>query len=63
VKDCVATQSACDLHNSVLCRRLDVFNHPAFDRGGVNAQSTAFGQSAAGPTTARCIELRENLQF
>jgi hypothetical protein len=42
---------------------LNVFNHPTFSLGTVNAQSTAFGQSTGGPTTARRIELRANLEF
>jgi hypothetical protein len=42
---------------------LNVFNHPTFNLGGVNIQSTAFGQSTGGPTTARRIELRANLEF
>jgi len=42
---------------------LNVFNHPTFNLGGVNVQSTAFGQSTGGPTTARRIELRANLEF
>ena len=40
-----------------------VFNHPTFNLGGVNVQNTAFGQSTAGPNTARRIELRANLEF
>jgi hypothetical protein len=42
---------------------LNAFNHPTFSLGGVNIQSTAFGQSTGGPTTARRIELRANLEF
>jgi len=42
---------------------LTVFNHPTFSLGGVGIQSTAFGQQTAGPTTARRIELRANLEF
>jgi hypothetical protein len=42
---------------------LNVFNHPTFGLGGVNVQSTAFGQATGGPTTARRIELRANLEF
>ena len=42
---------------------LNVFNHPTFNLGNVNVQNTAFGQSTGGPTTARRIELRANLEF
>jgi hypothetical protein len=44
---------------------LNVFNHPtfAFVSGNMSIQSTAFGQSTSGPTTARRIELRANLEF
>jgi hypothetical protein len=42
---------------------LNVFNHPTFNLGGVNVQNTAFGQATNGPTTARRIELRANLEF
>lgn len=42
---------------------LNVFNHPTFGLGGINVQSTAFGQSTGGPTAARNIELRLNLEF
>ena len=42
---------------------LNVFNHPTFNLGGVNVQSTAFGQATGGPTVARRIELRANLEF
>jgi hypothetical protein len=47
---------------------LNLFNHPTFAFGnpnynGVNIQNTAFGQQTGGPTTARRIELRANLEF
>jgi hypothetical protein len=45
---------------------LNVFNHPTFSFGSstpLNIQSTAFGQMTGGPTTARRIELRANLEF
>jgi hypothetical protein len=42
---------------------LNVFNHPTFSLGGVGIQATSFGQSTGGPTTARRIELRANLEF
>ena len=45
---------------------LNVFNHPTFSFANttpLNIQSTAFGQLTSGPTTARRIELRANLEF
>jgi hypothetical protein len=42
---------------------LNLFNHPTFGLGGIGVQSTAFGQSTGGPTAARNIELRLNLEF
>jgi hypothetical protein len=48
---------------TILGEFLNVFNHPTFALGGVNVQSTAFGQATGGPTTARRIELRANLEF
>jgi hypothetical protein len=45
---------------------LNLFNHPTFSFGSatpLNIQSTAFGQMTTGPTVARRIELRANLEF
>ncbi|HTP35097.1 MAG TPA: carboxypeptidase-like regulatory domain-containing protein [Candidatus Acidoferrales bacterium] len=45
---------------------LNLFNHPTFSFANttpLNIQSTAFGQLTSGPTTARRIELRANLEF
>jgi hypothetical protein len=48
---------------------LNVFNHPTFGLASTlstsnsGIQSTAFGQSTTGPTTARRIELRANIEF
>jgi hypothetical protein len=42
---------------------LNLFNHPTFGLGGLGIQSTAFNQSTTGPTAARRIELRANLEF
>jgi hypothetical protein len=48
---------------------LNLFNHPTFSLNSqnnatpLNVQSTAFGQMIGGPTTARRIELRANLEF
>jgi len=45
---------------------LNIFNHPTFAFNSstpLNVQSTAFGQMTGGPTTARRIELRANLEF
>jgi hypothetical protein len=45
---------------------LNLFNHPTFaflGSGPMNIQSTAFGQMTTGPTVARRIEIRANLEF
>ena len=42
---------------------LNLFNHPTFNLGSVNIQATNFSQATGGPTTARRIELRANLEF
>jgi hypothetical protein len=42
---------------------LNVFNHPAFNAGGIGATSLSFGQSTSLITTARRIELRANIEF
>jgi hypothetical protein len=42
---------------------LNVFNHPTFNLGSISPQSLTFGQSTGGPTTARRIELRANIEF
>ena len=45
---------------------LNLFNHPTFSFANLattSIQSTGFGQQTAGPTTARRIELRANLEF
>jgi hypothetical protein len=42
---------------------LNVFNHPAFNLGGLGAQSLTFGQSTSLITTARRIEIRANIVF
>jgi hypothetical protein len=42
---------------------LNVFNHPTFNLGTLNPQSLTFAQATNGPTTARRIEFRANLEF
>jgi hypothetical protein len=42
---------------------LNVFNHPTFNLGGLSPQSLTFGQATNGPTAARRIEFRANLEF
>jgi hypothetical protein len=42
---------------------LNVFNHPTFNLGTLNPQSLTFAQSTTGPTTARRIEFRANIEF
>jgi hypothetical protein len=42
---------------------LNVFNHPTFNLGGLSPQSLSFAQSTGGPTGARRIEFRANIEF
>ena len=42
---------------------LNVFNHPTFNLGGLSPQSLSFAQSTGGPTAARRIEIRANVEF
>ncbi len=42
---------------------INAFNHPAFNIGNLIITNTGFGQSTGGPTTARRIELRANVEF
>jgi Carboxypeptidase regulatory-like domain len=53
------------MHFTFQAQFLNLFNHPTFSfpTTGLNAQSLTFGQSTAGPTLPRRIELRANLEF
>jgi hypothetical protein len=51
------------VHTTLQAQFLNVFNHPAFNMGGISATSLAFGQSTSLITTARRIELRLNVEF
>jgi hypothetical protein len=42
---------------------LNVFNHPTFNLNLGSVQSNTFGQSTGGPTVARRMELRANVEF
>lgn len=42
---------------------LNAFNHPTFGLGSLSVQSITFGQTTAGYTGARNIELRANVEF
>jgi hypothetical protein len=42
---------------------LNVFNHPTFNLGSLSPQSLAFAQATTGPTQARRIEFRANIEF
>ncbi len=51
------------IHMLIQAQFLNVFNHPAFNMGGISATSLSFGQSTSLITTARRIELRANIEF
>jgi len=42
---------------------LNALNHPTFGLGGMNVQSLTFGQATGGPSNARIIQLRANIEF
>jgi hypothetical protein len=52
-----------NIKGSLQAQFLNVFNHPTFNLGGLSPQSLAFSQSTGGPTVARRIELRVNIEF
>ncbi|HLW75544.1 MAG TPA: hypothetical protein VKS01_01145, partial [Bryobacteraceae bacterium] len=51
------------IHMTLQGEFLNLTNHPAWNIGSLSVQSTGFGQVTGGPTQARRIELRANIEF